>query len=83
MPNEEFIYEIKKIEEIGKDSKKSAVEKKLEIFDILLGINFGELSASENERTNSLVKSRLHAELAKKYMNEYKKSTAKEFSNNK
>lgn len=61
-------------------SPKSAIEKKLEIFEVLEKIDFGELSASENKRVNNLIQSRLHAELAKKYMDEYKKSTAEEFS---
>ena len=54
----------------------------MEIFDILLETDFGKLSASENERTNILLKSHFHGELAKKYLREYKEATAKEFSNN-
>ena len=78
----EFVFEVKKIEKIGKDPKKSAVEKKMEIFDILLEMDFGKLSTSENERANILLKSHFHGELAKKYLKEYKEATAKEFSNN-
>lgn len=61
-------------------SPKSAVEKKLEIFEILEKVDFGELSTGENKRVNSLIQSRMHAELAKKYTKEYKKSTTEEFS---
>jgi hypothetical protein len=78
----EFIYEVRKIEEIGKSPEKSAVEKKMEIFDVLLEMNFGKLSASENERANILLKSHFYGELAKKYLKEYKEATTKEFSNN-
>ena len=75
-----FIYEVRKIEEIGKSPEKSAVEKKMEIFDILLEMDFGKLSAGENERTNILLKSHFYGELAKKYLKEYKEATTKEFS---
>lgn len=77
-----FIYDVKKIEKIGKSPEKSPIEKKIEIFDILLEMDFGKLSASENERTNILLKSHFYGELAKKYLKEYKEVTAKEFSNN-
>lgn len=69
----------KKIKSVLK-SDKSAVEKKLELFEVLEKINLGELSTGENQRANSLIKSRLYSELAKEYMREYKKSTAEEFS---
>ena len=69
----------KKIRNILKSSK-SAVEKKLELFEVLEKMDFGELSTSENQRVNNLLKSRLHSELAKQYMKEYKKTTAEEFS---
>ncbi|CAI2167054.1 15869_t:CDS:10, partial [Funneliformis geosporum] len=55
---------------------------KMEIFDVLLEMDFGKLSANENERANILLKSHFHGELAKKYLKEYKEKTAKEFSNN-
>ena len=70
---------IKKLEKVCK-SNKSAVEKKLELFEVLERLDFGEISPSENKRVNNLLQSRWHAELAKKYMKEYKKSTAEEFS---
>ena len=66
-----FIYEVRKIEKIGKNPEKSAVEKKMEIFDILLEMDFGKLSTGENERTNILLKSHFYGELAKKYLKEY------------
>jgi len=69
----------KKVRNIFKSSK-SAVEKKLELFEVLEKVDFGELSTSENQRINSLIKSRLYSELAKEYMKEYKKTTAEEFS---
>ena len=69
----------KKIRSVLK-SPKSAVEKKLKLFEVLEKIDFGELSTGENQRVNSLIKSRLYSELAKEYMKEYKKSTAEEFS---
>ena len=69
----------KKIRSVLK-SPKSAIEKKLELFEVLERVDFGELSTSENQRVNSLIKSRLYSELAKEYMKEYKKSTAEEFS---
>ena len=75
-----FVYEVRKIEEIGKNPEKSAIEKKMEIFDILLEMDFGKLSAGENERTNILLKSHFYGELAKKYLKEYKEATTKEFS---
>ena len=70
---------VKKIEKLCKSSK-SAIEKKLELFEVLEKLDFGEISPSENRRVNNLLQSRWHAELAKKYMKEYKKSTAEEFS---
>ena|SRR2546430_17618446 len=70
---------IKKIKKVC-ESNKSAVEKKLELFEVLERLDFGEISPSENKRVNNLLQSRWHAELAKRYMKEYKKSTAEEFS---
>ena len=77
--NKEFEILTKKIEKVCK-SNRSAVEKKLELFEVLEKLDFGEISPSENRRVNNLLQSRWHAELAKKYMKEYKKSTAEEFS---
>ena len=75
-----FIYDVREIEKIGKNPEKSPIEKKMEIFDILLEMDFGKLSAGENERTNILLKSHFYGELAKKYLKEYKEATTKEFS---
>ena len=54
---EELEILTKKLERVYK-SDKSAVEKKLELFEVLEKLDFGEISPSENKRVNNLLQSR-------------------------
>ena len=53
------------------------------LFNWLKDLNVGELQPQENQRVNSLMLSKLYAELAKEKMKEYKKKTAEIFSKEK
>ena len=77
--------EFKHAEKIGKilKSSKTPHEKKMALFNWLKDLDVGKLQAEENQRVNSLLLSKLYAELAKQSMKEYKKNTADIFSNNK
>jgi hypothetical protein len=61
-------------------SHKSPYEKKIALFNCLKDIEVGELTPIEKERINFLLQSKLYAELAKKSMKEYEKSTVKDYS---
>lgn len=64
-------------------SDKTPYEKKIALFNCLKNIEVGELNPEQKERINHLIQGRLYAELAKQCMKEYKKSTVKEYSEEK
>jgi hypothetical protein len=73
--------EFKHAEKISKilKSNKTPHEKKMALFNWLKDLDVGELQAEQKQRINSLLLSKLYAELAKQSMKEYKKITAKSF----
>jgi hypothetical protein len=78
---EEEFKHAKKISKILK-SNKTPHEKKMALFNWLKDLDVGELQPQEKQRVNSLLLSKLYAELAKEKMKEYKKKTANIFSKN-
>lgn len=68
----------KKMEMVLK-SDKTPYQKKIALFECLKKIEVEELEAGQRERIDFLIQSRLYAELAKRSMEEYKKSTVKEY----
>jgi len=68
----------KKMEMVLK-SDKTPYQKKIALFECLKKIEVGELEPEQKERIDFLLQSRLYAELAKQSMEEYKKSTVKEY----
>lgn len=77
--------EFKHAEKISKilKSNKTPHEKKMALFNWLKVLDVGELHSQENQRVNSLLLSKLYAELAKEKMKEYKKKTAEIFNKEK
>jgi|ERR1700722_13886942 hypothetical protein len=61
-------------------SHKTPYEKKIALFDYLKSLEVGEFSFNKEPRINYLLQSRLYNELARKSMQEYKKSTVEEFN---
>ena len=61
-------------------SNKTPHEKKMTLFKWLKSLDVGELQPQENKRINSLLLSKLYAELAKQSMKEYKKLTVEDFN---
>lgn len=74
----EFKY-AEKISKILKSSK-TPHEKKIALFNWLKDLDVGELQPQEKQRVNSLLLSKLYAELAKEKMKEYKKKTTEIFN---
>ena len=68
----------KKMEMVLK-SDETPYQKKIALFECLKRIEVGELDLEQKERIDFLIQSRLYAELAKQSMEEYKKSTIKEY----
>nr|CAG8453275.1 821_t:CDS:2 [Entrophospora candida] len=60
-------------------SPQSGYEKRIALFEYLEGLEIGDLQPQEKNRVDCLLQSRLHNELAKKYMKEYKKLTVDNF----
>ena len=69
---------IKKILESDKDTYK----KKVALFNLVKNLEIGEPQLLKEKRINYLLQTRLYNELAKKSMEEYKKSTMEAFSKN-
>src|SRR5436309_14393574 len=78
MEEEEFKH-AEKIAKILKSSK-TPHEKKMALFNWLKDLDVGELENQEKQRINSLLLSKLYAELARRSMKEYKKKTAEIFN---
>ena len=77
--------EFKHDEKIGKTLKsfKTAYERKMTLFNWLKELVVEELQSQVNQRANSLLLSKLYAELAKEKMKEYKKTTVDVFNEEK
>ncbi|CAJ0761326.1 15528_t:CDS:2 [Entrophospora sp. SA101] len=73
---------IEKIEKILESNKKPN-EKKIALFNVIKNLKVGEMKPDKKKRINYLLEGHLHAELAKQYMREYKKETAKSFKTEK
>jgi hypothetical protein len=68
--------EIEKILESNKDTYK----KKVALFNLVKNLEIGESQPLKEQRINYLLQTKLYNELAKKSMEEYKKSTMEAFS---
>ena len=77
--------EFKHAEKIGKilKSSKTPHEKKMALFNWLKDLDVGELQSQEKQRVNSLLLSKLYAELAKEKMKEYKKLIVEDYEKEK
>ncbi|MEG7979125.1 MAG: hypothetical protein NY202_04460 [Mollicutes bacterium UO1] len=69
----------KKLEDIL-SSHKTPYEKKIALFDVVKDLNVGESQPLKEQRMNYLLESRLYDMLAKKALEDYKKTTVKDFN---
>ncbi|MCE8162908.1 MAG: hypothetical protein I3273_00900 [Candidatus Moeniiplasma glomeromycotorum] len=72
---------IEKVREILSSSQ-DIYERKIALFDFLESLDVGDLPTVKKRRIDYLLQGRLYNELAKKSMEEYRKSTISDFSNN-
>jgi hypothetical protein len=63
---------IEKIESILK-SKKGVYEKKVALFNVVKGLELGEVEPNEKQRMDCLLQGKFYNELAKQNLREYKK----------
>ena len=63
---------IEKIESILK-SRKGVYEKKIALFNVVKGLEIGEVESNEKERMDYLLQGKFYNELAKQNLREYKK----------
>src|SRR6266480_3806821 len=78
---EEVLQIAEQIEKIL-ESNKDTYKKKLALFNLVKNLEVGESQSLKKQRINHLLQTRLYNELAKKSMEEYKKTTAEAFSRN-
>src|SRR3954468_19049911 len=62
------------------ESNKDTYKKKVALFNLVKSLEVGESQPLKEQRINYLLQSRLHNKLAKKALEEYKKTTGKAFS---
>src|SRR3954470_18201717 len=78
---EEVLQIAEQIESIL-ESDKSTYEKKVALFDLVKNLEVGESQPLKEQRINCLLESRLHSTLAKKALEDYRKTTIEAFSKN-
>src|SRR4051812_47022140 len=78
---EDIIFLAEKIEKIL-ESDKDTYKKKVALFNLVKNLELGEPQPLKEKRINHLLQTRLYNELAKKSMEEYKKTTMEAFSKN-
>jgi len=78
---EEVFCLAEKIEKIL-ESDKDTYKKKVALFNLVKNLEVGEPQPLKEKRINYLLETRLYNDLAKKSMEEYKKSTVEAFSKN-
>src|SRR5438876_7100522 len=76
---EEILYLAERIEKIL-ESDKDTYKKKVALFNLVKNLEMGEPQPLKEQRINHLLQTRLYNELAKKSMEEYKKTTMEAFS---
>jgi len=76
---EEILHLVEKIERII-ESNKDTYKKKVALFNLVKNLEIGEPQPLKEKRINHLLQTRLYNELAKKSMEEYKKTTMEAFS---
>jgi|SRR6266536_212950 len=75
----EILQLAEKIENIL-ESDKNTYEKKVDLFNLVKNLEVGESQELKEQRINYLLESRFHNTLAKKALEEYRKTTVKAFS---
>ena len=75
----EILQLAEKIENIL-ESDKNAYEKKVDLFNLVKDLEVGESQPLKEQRINYLLESRLHDVLAKRALEDYRKTTVKAFS---
>ena len=63
--------------------RKTPYEKKVNLFNLVKELDVGEPQPLKEQRMNYLLESRLYEMLAKKALEDYKKTTVKDFSRTK